>query len=472
MESNINIENKKSIQIKPLEQFKQNRKIPISEKLKAIEFSKVNGNKKTAQKFGVTSKSIRRWKKNENMYLCVSNPKKKITLHNGNPNWNVNFELDKQLYNWIAFNRSLGNPVSTWSIGIELIRRNPQKADIKPKSLFSWIYRFLDRNSLSIRSISHKGQQFPKNTENNIFSFLKKIINIRKLYNISTDSIINMDETALQYNMPSNKTVHKIGAKTITINTQQQEKLRISVILAICSNGKKLKPFIIFKGAKKGKIFKNLLKEEYVISKKCIIACNANAWSTTEIIKEWIINVYIPFFSGQELSKTLLVFDHARMHESYEILKLLTENKINYVFIPKGLTPILQPLDVCINYPFKNYIRKEYESAVIAFKSNKVPKIKREILLKWILNVWNDSKKITSEMIKNSFLYCGISNILTGEEDDLFIGWEKINEIGLIENDFSEEDKNDENNNIVIQDISDSEEGSSDLEINSEEEEK
>ena len=223
MESNINIENKKSIQIKPLEQFKQNRKIPISEKLKAIEFSKVNGNKKTTQKFGVTSKSIRRWKKNENMYLCVSNPKKKITLHNGNPNWNVNFELDKQLYNWIAFNRSLGNPVSTWSIGIELIRRNPQKADIKPKSLFSWIYRFLDRNSLSIRSISHKGQQFPKNTENNIFSFLKKIINIRKLYNISTDSIINMDETALQYNMPSNKTVHKIGAKTITINTQHKK---------------------------------------------------------------------------------------------------------------------------------------------------------------------------------------------------------------------------------------------------------
>lgn len=103
MESNINIEDKKSIPIKPLEQFKQNRKIPISEKLKAIEFSKVYGNKKTTQKFGVTSKSIRRWKKNENMYLSVSNPKKKITLYNGNPNWNVNIELDKQLYNWIKY---------------------------------------------------------------------------------------------------------------------------------------------------------------------------------------------------------------------------------------------------------------------------------------------------------------------------------------------------------------------------------
>ena len=73
-------------------------------------------------------------------------------------------------------------------------------------------------------------------------------------------------------------------------------------------------------------------------------------------------------------------------------------------------------------------------------------------------------------MIKNCFLYCWISNILIGEEDDLFIGWENINEIGLIENDFSEEDKIDENNNIIIQDISESMEGSSDLEINSEEE--
>ena len=63
-----------------------------------------------------------------------------------------------------------------------------------------------------------------------------------------------------------------------------------------------------------------------------------------------------------------------------------------------------------------------------------------------------------------------MSNILTGEEDDLFIGQERINEICLIENDFSEEDKIDENNNIVIQDISEFEEGSSDLEINFEEE--
>ena len=59
-----------------------------------------------------------------------------------------------------------------------------------------------------------------------------------------------MDETALQLNMPFHKTVHKVGAKTVSIKTQRQEKCRISFILSICSNGDKLKPFIIIKGAK------------------------------------------------------------------------------------------------------------------------------------------------------------------------------------------------------------------------------
>ena len=112
-----------------------------------------------------------------------------------------------------------------------------------------------------------------------------------------------MEETALQYNMPSSKTFHKIGDKTITIKTQQQEKIRIFLILTICANGKKLKPYIIFKGAKHGKIFKTLLKEECVTTKKCIFAFNANAWSTNDIIKEWIINVYIPFFSVKNYQK-------------------------------------------------------------------------------------------------------------------------------------------------------------------------
>ena len=59
------------------------------------------------------------------------------------------------------------------------------------------------------------------------FSFLKEIIRIRGYNGISSECIIiiNMDETALQLNMPFHKIVHKVEAKIIAIKTQRQEKL-------------------------------------------------------------------------------------------------------------------------------------------------------------------------------------------------------------------------------------------------------
>ena len=63
-----------------------------------------------------------------------------------------------------------------------------------------------------------------------------------------------------------------------------------------------------------------------------------------------------------------------------------------------------------INRPFKDWMKRTYESAIAVFKTGKVPKIKREIILKWIVDNWFDDSKIKTEIIINSFLVCGISN--------------------------------------------------------------
>ena len=34
----------------------------------------------------------------------------------------MDYEIEKEIYNWIDFNRSLGNAVTTWSIGVEYIK--------------------------------------------------------------------------------------------------------------------------------------------------------------------------------------------------------------------------------------------------------------------------------------------------------------------------------------------------------------
>ena len=64
--------------------------------------------------------------------------------------------------------------------------------------------------------------------------YLRDIIRIRRDNNINkTCLILNTDETPIFLNMPSNKTVEIIGKKTVTINTQRMEKLRLSCLLTI-----------------------------------------------------------------------------------------------------------------------------------------------------------------------------------------------------------------------------------------------
>ena len=156
------------------------------------------------------------------------------------------------------------------------------------------------------------------------------------------------------------------------------------------------------------------------------------------------------------------------MHFSLDVIRYLVSLKINYVFIPKGLISILQPLDVSVNRPFKDALRHCYENALSIFNQKKMPKIKREVLLKWIIDLWYNNEIIKSDVIVKSFLVTGISNKLDGSEDEEFNGFEKINDIGFIEDDFTENDKKDYNNNIDINSSEDSKEGSSDREMDKE----
>ena len=64
--------------------YKRNRKIPIAKKLEYIELAKIKGNNAVAKIVGVSSKTIRKWRKIEINWKQVSNPETKITLHKMN----------------------------------------------------------------------------------------------------------------------------------------------------------------------------------------------------------------------------------------------------------------------------------------------------------------------------------------------------------------------------------------------------
>ena len=149
----------------------------------------------------------------------------------------------------------------------------------------------------------------------------------------------------------------------------------------------KLIPYAIFKGTANGIIKKDLNTTKYVTEKRSICQTNKNIWSNNSIIIDWTNSTYIPYFTLKkiDLKNTLLIWDQAPKHYSYEIQKYLSLKNITFIFIPTNSTGNLQPLDICINKPYKELIKRNYEEFIHSFELDKIPKIKRKTLIKWIV---------------------------------------------------------------------------------------
>ena len=117
------------------------------------------------------------------------------------------------------------------------------------------------------------------------------------------------------------------------------------------------------------------------------------------------------------------------MHVTDEIRNLYTSGKKQLIEIPNGLTSIIQPLDVSINFPFKNAIRNKYINFIIhnnhGINNIKVGRIE---VINWINEVWYDYNIITKDMIFKSFKETGISINLNGSDKSLNTSYQRERE--------------------------------------------
>ena len=88
--------------------------------------------------------------------------------------------------------------------------------------------------------------------------------------------------------MLSNTTVEKIGSKKVPMKSTGHDKVRVSVCLTGKADGTRLKPFIIFKGAKRES--KALYNEFH---RKCSVASSANRWMNEELMLRWCNEIFL-----------------------------------------------------------------------------------------------------------------------------------------------------------------------------------
>jgi len=214
------------------------------------------------------------------------------------------------------------------------------------------------------------------------------------------DNVVNIDETNIEFDMTGSVTLADQGSRTVSVRSSGSSA-RCTVLLGVTLSGRKLPPFVIFKGKPNGRIAREWTgSTEYPTT--CIYAVQEKAWIDERTFLEWIRKVWGPFCVGK--TSTYLLMDECTVHLMASCIHEIQDYRTEVDFIVRGYTSKLQVLDVGVNKPFKDYVKQSYEEFMVA---NEGGKSKRLDVARWISSAW---EKITADSICHTWESIGITS--------------------------------------------------------------
>ncbi|GES78483.1 pogo transposable element with KRAB domain [Rhizophagus clarus] len=345
----------------------------LKEKLVVVKYAQENGRNAAAKHFNLDAPMVGRWIKQSSSWEEKNKKKKRA----GTPGRKAFYpEAEKFLYNWIIEQRKKGFAVNYISMRLQMckILKEPVIQALYPAGEYEF------QGNLSW-----------------INSFMKRF-----------------DETPVWSDMVGNMTVNNKGDKTVHIRTTGNDKNHFTVVLTCSADGTKYPPICIFKGKQ--------LPQGEVIPKGVICWFQDNGWMTSDLMKNYI-DFLFRIQMSENLSKesAMIVYDSFRGHLKKSVKIKFKQHNFHLAVIPAGLTSVCQPLDVSINKPFKDNLRKEWHewmsrggSGVTAAGNLKRARISN--VYGWVKRSWD---AVSDQIIFNSFKKCSISNLLDGSENDM-----------------------------------------------------
>ena len=251
------------------------------------------------------------------------------------------------------------------------------------------------------------GQRLPQDLITKVVGFIMSTRKLRHSKNYPLSFIGNMDETPLWLDMPGETTITRPGERSVPLRTTGHEKGRLTVVLFAMADGKKLKPYVVFKGVR-------AIPE--LNTTGVVVALSKNGWMNEELTKDWVKRVWGSLNFGRQL----LVWDTYKCHITANVRSIVNkQTNTDISVIPGGLTNHLQPADVSWNKPFKSAYKEKYSQWMATgpktyTAAGNVRAPSKALCLQWVKECW---EALPTETVKKSFRACGISMHTDGTED-------------------------------------------------------
>ena len=176
---------------------------------------------------------------------------------------------------------------------------------------------------------------------------------------IPAEMVINWDQTPLHY-IPAGKwTMEAEGTSKVPI-AGGADKRALTAIFTVTLSGEFLPMQLIYTGKTSQSLPKHKFPAGFSLTQ------NPSHWSNEETMILCINEVLEPYIAAKraELNQTttpaLLIYDTFRAHTTDGIQQRLEELNVCLVMVPKNMTDHLQPLDISVNKPAKNYMKRRY----------------------------------------------------------------------------------------------------------------
>ena len=216
-----------------------------------------------------------------------------------------------------------------------------------------------------------------------------------------------MDETPLWLDIPGETTVTHTGERSVPVRTTGHEKNRFTVVLAAMADGRKLKPYVVFKGVRP---IPELNKVSGVV-----VALSNNGWMNKKLTKDWVLRCWGRLNFGRR--RRLLVWD-AYKCLIMDSVKDVVKKQVNFKHYPwRADWPC--PASRCVlEQPiqsFKDFYTEWTANGQKTYTAAGNVRAPAKLLgLEWVNKAW---ESVSADVVNNSFLSCGISVKTDGSED-------------------------------------------------------
>jgi transposase-like protein len=355
--------------------------------------------KSVARSHGVQPVQIRNWVKVRER-LSLSKPKAR-SIAKGRPSSIKH--LEEQIIGWALDMRYLGVGLSFRHLQLKACRADLVFRQKTKTAQYQMIRRLCASNCVVRRRKTHVSQEQVEAAKERATTWLTDTRLTLSVPEVNKTYVLNMDQTPVPFTLASNTTLNLSGERTITIRQTGKEKTRCTVSLTVSADGDKLKPMVIFKGERDGRI----VQREFPTNpfrQHLALACQPNAWQDEANLLQWVDAVLVPHLQQRAAGTGVHLFlDQFSAHDTPTFRARMVQLGVTLRLIPGGCTWLLQPVDVGIGKPFKDRLRDNWWNWMIegAEGGFDLAPPSREDVSRWVYETW---EAMPRDIIRRSWL--------------------------------------------------------------------